>query len=150
MTTTAATFRGSFPAFANMTTYPDPVVNFWIGFALKFLDPGRWGEAIDYGIMLFVAHNLSLEFNANAAAKKGQNPGFVTGPVTSGSVDKVSYSRDVSSALDSKNGHWNLSIYGLRYIQLVKMMGAGPVYVGAPSANDSTSMYQGAWPGPYV
>lgn len=150
MTTTAATFRGSFPAFANMTTYPDPVVNFWISFALKFLDPGRWGDALDYGIMLFVGHNLSLEFNANAAAKKGQNPGFVTGPVTSGSVDKVSYSRDVSSALDPKNGHWNLSIYGLRYIQLVKMMGAGPVYVGAPAANDSTSAYQGAWPGPYV
>lgn len=148
MATTPASFRGAFPAFANMTNYPEPVVQFWIGLATKFLDPGRWGDALDYGLMLFVAHNLSLEFNANTAARKGQNPGFVTGPVTSASVDKVSYSRDISSALDPKNGHWNLSIYGLRYIRLVQMMGAGPVYVGAPTPGDSMSMYNGAWPGP--
>lgn len=147
MTTTPASFRGAFPAFNNFTTYSDPVINFWIGFATKFLDPGRWGDTLDYGIMLFVAHNLSLEFNANAASKKGQNPGFVTGPVTSASVDKVSYSRDPSAAMDPKAGHWNLTIYGLRYWRLVQMMGAGPVHLGAPSAAE-INQYAGAWPGP--
>lgn len=146
MTVTAASFRGAFPAFASMTTYPDTVINFWIRFALQFINAQRWGQSLDLGVMLFVAHNLSLEFNAMAAAKKGQNPGFVTGPVTSASVDKVSYSRDVSAALDPKNGHWNLSIYGIRYIRLALMMGAGPVYVGAPSPAEQDR--QQAWPGP--
>jgi hypothetical protein len=150
MTVTAASFRGAFPAFANMATYTDPQVNFWITFALHFLNADRWADTIDYGVMLFVAHNLSLEFNANQSAKRGQNPGFVTGPVTSGSVDKVSYSRDVTSAMEDKAGHWNLSVYGLRYIRLAKMMGAGPVQVGAPSPNDPAQWYyNGAWPGPY-
>ena len=142
-------FRGNFPAFSNMTTYPDPVINFWFGLSVILFDQGRWGALFDYGSQLFVAHNLSLEFNSNKAGKLGQNPGFVIGPVTAGTVDKVSYSRDPSSAMDPKNGHWNLSIYGLRYIRLVNMVGAGPVHLGAPLGADA-NFYDGAWPGPYL
>lgn len=147
MNTTPVILRGNFPAFASNVEYPDPVINFWITYAAMFMDPNRWGAALDVGIQLFVCHNLSLEFNANHAAARGQNPGFVVGPVTAGSVDKVSYSRDPSAAFDPKAGHWNLSIYGLRYWKLMQMMGAGPVQVGIPSPND-ISMYQGAWYGP--
>lgn len=149
MTVTAASFRGSFPAFSNNTTYTDPQINFWIAFALQFSNVARWGTALDYGVMLFVAHNLSLEFNSNAAAKKGQNPGFVTGPVTAASVDKVSYSRDPSAAMDPKAGHWNLSTYGLRYWRLINMIGAGPLQIGVPSVPE-LAQYPGAWPGPYT
>jgi hypothetical protein len=149
MTTTPASFRGAFPAFANMTTFTDPQINFWLGFASHFFNIPRWGDLLDYGVMLFVAHNLSLEFNSIQSAGRGLNPGFVTGPVTSGSVDKVSYSRDVSSALDPKNGHWNLSIYGLRYIRMVALIGAGPIQVGVPGPGDPAQWgYNGAWPGP--
>lgn len=148
MAVTPFSFRGAFPAFNNPTTYSDPVISFWIGLATKLTSATRWGDVLDYGIMLFVAHNLSLEFNSNAAAKKGQNPGFVTGPVTSASVDKVSYSRDPSAAMDPKAGHWNLTTYGLRYWRLIQMMGAGPVQIGAPSAAE-LNQYPGAWPGPY-
>ena len=148
MTTTPSILRGNFPAFQSQTIYPDPVVAFWITYATMFLDAGRWGAALDFGLQLFVCHNLSLEFNANSAAKKGQNPGFVVGPVTAGSVDKVSYSRDPSAAFAPDAGHWNLTIYGLRYWKLAQMMGAGPVQVGVPSLTD-VSMSQGAWPGPF-
>ena len=149
MTVTAASFRVNFPEFSDANKYTTPEIEFWLGLTLFLLSIERWGTALDYGIQLFVAHNLSLQFDSNAAAAYGQNPGKVVGNLTSGSVDKVSYSRDVSSAMDPKNGHWNLSTYGLRYIRLVMMIGAGPVYVGAPSAAE-LSYYPGAWPGPMV
>lgn len=146
MTITAAQFRVNFTEFSDASQYPGPELEFWLGLGLLLLSADRWGNALDYGLQLFVAHNLSLQFDSKLAASSGQNPGKVVGALTSGSVDKVSYSRDTSSVMDTKNGHWNLSTYGLRYIRLVMMMGAGPVYVGAPSSAE-LSRYYGAWPG---
>lgn len=144
MTVTAASFRAAFPEFANTGNYPDPQVDFWIALGVLLCGP-RWGRLLDFGIQLFVAHNLSLEFNAMKAAATNQNPGFVVGPVTGGAVDKVSYQRDPGAAMDPANGHWNLTIYGLRYIRMVRMVGAGPVQVGVPLGACSN----GAWPGPW-
>lgn len=149
MTVTAASFRVNFSEFSDVAKYPTPEIDFWLGLGLLLLNADRWGTALDYGLQLFVAHNLSLQFDSKLAAASGQNPGKVVGNLTSGSVDKVSYTRDTSSAMDPKNGHWNLSTYGLRYIRLVMMIGAGPVYVGTPSAAE-LSQYAGAWPGPMV
>lgn len=146
MTVTNQSFRDAFPPFNNPQTYPDAELTFWFGLGATLLDPNRWGSSLDYGMQLFVAHNLALEFMAQSGGQ-GQAPGQVTGPVTSASVDKVSYSRDPSKAMDPANGHWNLTTYGLRYIRLVMMMGAGPVQVGAP-AGGGGSFYNGAWPGP--
>jgi hypothetical protein len=145
MTVTVASFRAAFPAFANDTTYPVPEIEFWLALALLLLNAARWSTLLDYGQQLFVAHNLSLEYNAKKAALTGQNPGVVVGAVTGGSVDKVSYQRDPGSAMDPKNGHWNLSIYGIRYIALARQIGAGPVHVGVPSPD----MGNTAWPGPW-
>lgn len=145
MTVTAASFRTAFPAFASTTTYPDAQVDFWIALAVLMHDTTRWGTLLDYGIMFFVAHNLTLEFNANRAATLGQNPGAVVGPVTSGSVDKSSYSRDPGAAMDPKNGHWNLSVYGLRWKAMQRLVGAGPVQIGAGCSVPNYSA--SAWPG---
>lgn len=153
MAVTAESFRESFPAFGDQVAYPGPEIDFWLGLGLKLMDPARWGDVIDYGLQLFVAHNLALEAMTANASGGGQAPGQVSGPVTSASVDKVSYSRDPSSAMDPKNGHWNLTTYGLRYIRLVMMMGAGPVQVGAPFGPGTPGLGQesgGAWPGPYT
>lgn len=131
-----AKFVTDFPEFANATTYPKPTVEFYLALGGELLGP-RWGTLISFGLELFVAHNLSVEYEARRAAARGQNPGAVMSPVTGGSVDKVSYQRAAGSILDPKNGHWNLSQYGLRYIQLVKMVGAGPVQVhGAGAGGD--------------
>lgn len=148
MTVTATTFKGNFPEFTDITTYPDVSIAFWIGLATNLLDPGRWGNLLDYGIQLFVAHNLCLERDALTAARTGQNPGSVNGPLASATVDKVSYARNPGLVMDPKNGHWNLSTFGLRYVQLVRMIGAGPVYVGAPTPDD-VDMSQSAWVGPW-
>lgn len=148
MSVTIASFRGAFPAFKDIQCYPDPEITFWLSLSEKLHDQNRWGDLLDFGKQLFVAHNLSLEFNAKSAASVGNNPGEVIGPTTSGSVDKVSYGRDLGGVMDPKAGHWNLSTYGLRYLRLVRMVGAGPIYAGAPSIAE-LSQVPNAWPGPY-
>lgn len=146
MTVTVASFRDAFPEFQDTSLYTDPSVQFWLDLTPNLLDVNRWGALFDAGSQLFIAHNLSIQFVANAKAAVGDNPGAIEGPVSSGSVDKVSYSRDNGAAMDPGNGHWNLSSYGLRYIQLARMIGAGPVQVGGYSVDTSTSV--AAWPGP--
>lgn len=143
---TPAAFRDQFPVFASTTTYPDTEIQFWIDLAAKLHSVERWGDLYDYGVSLFVAHNLSLEFSSTAAAAAGQAPGQVVGALSSASVDKVSYSRDSSSAMDPKNGHWNLTTYGLRWVRLMRMIGAGPLQVGVPSPQEG-QMSNGFWPG---
>lgn len=145
--TTADDFRAAFTAFGDKDAFPSPEIEFWRTLGLKLHDATRWGDFLDEGVMLFVAHNVSLEFNARTAADSGQNPGQVVGALTSASVDKVSYSRDAASAMDPKNGHWNLSSYGIRWKWLQNIVGAGPVQIGVPSPGGNYSA--SAWPGPY-
>lgn len=146
MTVTADSFRESFTAFADQAQFPPGEIAYWVGLAYKLHNADRMGELLDDLVMLYVAHNVSLEFNARASAANGGNPGLVTGPVTSASADGVSYSRDVASGLDAEQGHWNLTVYGVRWRNLYKMMGAGPVQVGMPCVDDAGV---GAWYGPY-
>jgi len=145
MTVTAATFRVNFPAFASTTTFPDSEIDFWISLGVLLHDAGRWGNLLDFGIQLFVAHNLSLEASGATASAGGQAPGQVQGPLTSATVDKVSYSRDPGAAMDPANGHWNLTTYGLRWVRLMRMIGAGPLQVGVPEFD--RGLTGGAWPG---
>ena len=143
MTVTVATFRTTFPVFSDTTVYPDPTVQFWLDLSAKLLDQTRWADLYDYGSQLFMAHNLALEAQSNADVAAGQGPGQVKVAVTSASVDKVSYSRDASSIMLTDAGHWNLTTYGIRYKQLVRMVGAGPYHVGV---GDMISV--SAWQGP--
>lgn len=145
MAVTPAKFRADFPEFVSEPTYTDAQVQFYIEIAALLLGT-RWGNLIDYGTELFVAHNLSVEFESKRAAARSMNPGAIVSPVSGGAVDKVSYQRAASSILDPKNGHWNLSQYGLRYIQLVSMVGAGPVQIG-PACSGDGMVYPWAGPG---
>lgn len=142
MAVTVASFRAAFPVFVQ-ATYPDPQVQFWLDLGAKLVGP-RWFTLGDYGVMLFAAHNLSMDTVLSASA--GQAPGQVLGPMTGAHVDKVGYTRDGGAALLPGAGHWNLSTYGLRFKQMVRMVGAGPVQVGAPSGGNCNA---GAWPGPW-
>lgn len=132
MTVTVQSFRAAFPAFGgpSSSSYPDPEVQFWLDLSVNMLDQSRWGTLFDYGQQLFVAHNLAMEFTSKADAASGQAPGQVKGAVTSASVDKVSYSRDAASVMLTDAGHWNLTTYGIRYKQLARQIGAGPIQVG--------------------
>lgn len=149
MTIAASDFQANFPIFKG-PSYTTAGITFWITLGYMLMDPGRWGNILDYGCQLFVAHNLALEAMGTAGAAQGI-PGAIMGPVSSASVDKVAYSRDVQGAMLPDAGHWNLSTYGLRYKQLVKMMGAGPVQVGAPCGPGGSMAGNGdgffGWPG---
>ncbi|MFG1399838.1 DUF4054 domain-containing protein [Roseixanthobacter pseudopolyaromaticivorans] len=125
MTVTSASFYQAFPEFADVEKYPVATVDMWVAAARSLLSAERWGDLLDLGTGLFVAHNLALSRLATAAAASGAAPGGATGIVASKAVDKVSVSYDTSSASLEGAGAWNLTTYGVRYRQLALMIGTG-------------------------
>lgn len=146
MTIDAAQFRADFPAFADTTVYPDTAFDFWYAIALRLMNAQLWAGLLNVGSELFVAHQLALEARAEAAAAAGGIPGESVGPLNSKSVDKVSMGYDTSAGIEPDAGHWNLTIYGTRYIRLVRMIGMGCVQIGAYGDENSSGI--SAWTGP--
>ena len=142
---TPPVLRTHFPEFASVTTYPDAQVQYWLDFAYGMLNAPRWGRQLDTGAELYVCHQLAIEARAQQSAANGGIPGEAVGVLNSKSVDKVSAGYDTSSATEAGAGHWNLTIYGTRFIRLAKMFGAGPVQTGIGSAPPGSAS---AWPGP--
>jgi hypothetical protein len=127
MAVTAAQFRVNFPEFASTTQYPDSAVNFWLAWAYKLLRTERWQDILDLGVQLFVAHNLVLERTAQNQAASGGVPAGQTGNVASKAVAQVSVSYDNASSMDPDAGHWALTIFGKRFLRLMRMAGSGGV-----------------------
>lgn len=127
MAVTVASFRADFPEFTSNTAYPDATVAFWLGLAGKMLSADRWGDLTDYGIELFVAHNITLAARDLKTADAGGFGGSGAGVTSSKTVDKVSVSYDTAAATIEGAGNWNLTTYGTRYIQLARLVGAGGV-----------------------
>lgn len=123
-------FVTAFPEFKDQTAYPPDTVNFWIGEAPNMLNACRFGKAYDLAVMLFVAHNLVLGARDQSTTNGGGIPGQVTGPATSKTVGKVSYSQDVGAVTIPGAGDWNATSYGIRLYRMIRAFGAGPVYVG--------------------
>lgn len=146
MTVDINAFRGAFPAFKDATKFPDGQVTFYLALAPKLHSEDRWGDLLDFGVQLWVAHNLSLDFDSQRQAAAGQNPGSVRGAVTSMSANGVSWARDPGAASDPSAGHWNLTQYGLRWKSLANMVGMGAVQVGEPTALE-LSLSDWPWPG---
>lgn len=146
VTLTVADFRGAQPGFIDPTAYPVTQVQFYLNLGYKLLNASRWDDALDEGVTLFTAHFLALD----AMAKKGTGgvPGAAVGVLTEGHVDKVGYSRDVRSVMENDAGHWGMTTFGLVYLRLARMFGAGPIQVGT-STDDFSSLFNGAWPGPF-
>lgn len=119
MTVTAAKFRADFPEFASTVSYPDSMVNFWLGFAAKLLLSDRWADMLDYGIELMTAHNVVI------AKRNAATPGAIAAPVASKSVDKVSVSYNTNAIVLENAGHWGGTTYGIQFLQLARMVGSG-------------------------
>lgn len=145
MTVTSASFRATFPEFANPTRYPNAMLDFWLAFATRMVNADRWAEMTDMGVSLVLAHNVSLAAQADRQATYGKVPGGTQGVLTSKSVDGVSAGYDVSMASEEGAGNWNLTTYGARFYRLSQMMGMGPVQLGY----DEAGIRPGAWAGPY-
>jgi hypothetical protein len=116
---TDAQFRIDFPEFNDPAKYPAGSVNFWISFALKTLNAERWGDLLDMALELRVAHELTI------ATQNGRTPGAIVGPITSKTVDKISVARDTGVVTEPDAGQWAATSYGLRYIRMARMIGAG-------------------------
>jgi len=125
MSITPTQFRSDFPEFADPAKYPDTLVQMWLTVAASLVNSGRWMELTNIGIELVTAHHLVMAIKDETAAANGGVPGTIQGPTTSKSIDKVSVSYDAGSAMLSDAGFWALSSYGLRYLSLARMMGAG-------------------------
>lgn len=118
-------FRADFPEFADATKYSDASIDFQLIIATSLVNSCRWGVLTDQGIELCAAHFLVLARRDEATAEVGGIPGQVTGPQSSKAVDKVSTSYDTGAATIDDAGMWNLTTYGVRFLTLARMMGAG-------------------------
>lgn len=122
---TSAQFRLDFPEFADPVKYPDSLINFWLGVAASLVNATRWMELTNLGIELVTAHHLVLSARDELATTIGGIPGEMKGPTSAKSVDKVSVSYDTNAAALSDAGAWNLTSYGVRFLGLARLMGAG-------------------------
>lgn len=122
-----ATFRGDYPEFGDVTAYPDSGVTYWLALGNTLLNASRWADLLPIGLELFIAHNLVLERQAQKTAAVEGAPGVTTGPVASKTVDKVTITYDVEAGIEKDAGHWNLTQYGARFIQLARMAGSGGI-----------------------
>lgn len=127
MIVTPADLRRDFPEFADAAKYPEPMVQFWLNLAVLSLPELRWGDWWAIGQELFAAHQLVVAANNIKVAGRGNTPGVVSGPVASKSVDKVSVSYDAGAVALTDGGFWNLTTYGIQFLQMARMVGAGGV-----------------------
>lgn len=148
MTVTATQFRLDFPEFADKAAFPDSAYNFWYGVAQNFVGAAVWRNIQNVGLELYVAHQLTLEARAKGDAANGLPPGGQVGPLNSQSVDKASAGFDTQAGIEPEAGHWNLTIYGTRFIRLVKMVGMGCVQLGAGCGAIDPLSSGNAWTGP--
>lgn len=124
-----STFRQQFPEFHDPKLYSDIVIGLWSGAAGSLMDPTRWGANLDLGTSLFVAHHLAMAARDKAAADAGGVPGQAQGVLTAKAVDKVSASYDAGSISLTDQGFWGMTSYGIRFLTLARMMGAGGIQI---------------------
>ena len=129
--TTPDEFRAVAPAFSDPVMFPDAEIQFWLD-AASILLTCRWGSALGIGTILFVEHNLALDASANPVSGTGGVPGMMHGVVSSEAAGAVSVSYDTGVASESDAGHWNLTLYGERFIRMARLIGAGPIQLGVP------------------
>ena len=128
-TLTPSQFRSDFPEFANTAIYSDALVQMWLTVAASLVNGARWMELTNIGLELVTAHHLVLSLRDQTAASVGGVPGLMTGPTSAKSVDKVSTSYDTGAATLDNSGFWSLSSYGIRFLTLARMMGAGGMQI---------------------
>lgn len=127
---TDSEFRGHFPEFKSTTQYLPQQVAYWIGIAdIMLINPLRWGAMRNNGVELFTAHNLVLEAQAQKSTTSGAVPGIQTGAISGKTIGPVSITYDSAAGLELNGSHWNLTVYGTRFLHLARMIGAGPVQV---------------------
>jgi hypothetical protein len=117
-------FRTSFPEFADLVTYPTPMIEFWVGLAVLQVRQCIWKSCWVQGVSLYVAHEITLAAQNQKAALNGGVPGVSGGIANSKTVGSVSVGYDTTSTAEKDAGYWNLTNYGKQFIRLARIFGA--------------------------
>jgi len=131
MAVTPQSFRDQFEAFADPMEYSDAMISVYNTIAIALLNADVWDpNVLDYGTCLFIAHHLVLDRRDAATVAAGGVGGLVQGVLTSKSVDRVSASYDTAAVTMTDGAYWNMTTYGIRFLQLSRYMGAGGIQLG--------------------
>lgn len=131
MPVTPESFAEIFPEFGE-NYFPTPQVEFYIAEGYAQLSQRRLKDRLDYAVMLFAGHKLSLAKRAKELGESGGRVGDVVAPIASKSVDKVSVGFSTSETATDGAGEWNATSYGQQLWTLLRQYNAGPVYVPGP------------------
>lgn len=150
-------FTADYPEFANasqtqFTLCQNRAVQHltagWGSPAVNPTDPSQYTQ-YDIGMELVIAHFLArAQMRARTNAAGGI--AMAKGVISAESADAGSVNYDTASAVEEGAGHWNETDYGREYVQMARLIGAGPT-TSAPGANptpNSGPAWNGPWPFP--
>ncbi len=122
-------FRTSFPEFADPQSYPKEMLTMYATIGEIRLQKSRFCKLWTYGVQLFVAHNVVLARQNQAAAATGGVPGQQGGIPNSATVGSLTVSYDATTTNDPAPGaqSYNLTSYGKLLWDLIMMVGSGPI-----------------------
>lgn len=118
-------FRASFPEFNDSAAYPTGTITFWATVAEQQVSQTAWGSVRSQGVMLYVAHEISIAAQNARAGKSGGVPGTSGGIATTKTVGSVNVSYDAATTTEKDAGWWNRTTYGQQFIRLARLFGAG-------------------------
>lgn len=132
---TSEQFLEVYPQFMNKL--PGSVMNFYINLANNSLSYSRWGDSWEMGMILFIAHHLTLYLMAmsgvddNSSASKVVSASLAAGLTASKSAGSLSKSYDYGSINDDLTGlgTWKLTLYGQQFATMAKLIGKGGSYI---------------------
>lgn len=133
-TPTARQFRAMFPEFSDSSTFLDEVICMWLSLYADSLNACRWKQYYNYGIFLATAHAIALGRQAQKQVATGMTPGYGVGVISGKSAGSVSISYDTSAGRLDGGGDWNLTVYGIRFLGLARMIGSGGVQIRGADA----------------
>jgi hypothetical protein len=148
-------FITDFPVFANGLIYLESDVNLYLGLTAYF-DPRRYGQFLNLAAELYVAHFLVIDAQDMMSISRGGLPGQTTGPAVSKSIGgaSISYAEyaTIEGGTTGNSGHWNLTVFGKRYLRIARMAGAGPVQItgaGGARLGNTGFYYEQTYPNGY-
>lgn len=119
-------FRAAFPEFGDSSAYPDAMIAAWKAVAERTVaNEDRWGELLDFGRQLALAHYLVQARQNVAASFSDKAPGSPQQVAASKTVGSVSVTFDPASTATEDGGHWNATSYGRQFLDLRRLFGAG-------------------------
>jgi hypothetical protein len=113
----------------------DDLLQMHIDLADSCIKSARWKKSWKIAMGLFIAHWCTLWLRTSASSSSDKDAiaqaAQVQGIITSESVDGVSYSMDIGTALNDLQGYagWKTTEYGVQLATLAKMYGKGAMLV---------------------